>query len=61
MLRRRDLLRRGARSAVLGYLCVVLVGALAMLVLKATSSEMSQRFITNQHVGELANPSRPAC
>jgi Domain of unknown function (DUF389) len=57
VLRRRDLLWRGARSAVLGYLCVVLAGALAMIVLKATSSDMSQRFITNQHVGELANPS----
>jgi hypothetical protein len=57
VLRRRDLLWRGARSAVLGYLCVVLAGALAMIVLQATSSDMSQRFITNQHVGELANPS----
>jgi uncharacterized membrane protein len=28
-----------------------------MIVLKAVSSDMSQRFITNQHVGELANPS----
>ena len=57
VLRRRDLLWRGARSTVLGYLCVVLAGALTMIVLQATSSDMSQRFITNQHVGELANPS----
>lgn len=57
VLRRRDLLWRGARSAVLGYSCVVLAGALTMIVLGATSSDMSERFITNQHVGELANPS----
>jgi Domain of unknown function (DUF389) len=57
VLGRRDLLWRGARSVVLGYLCVILAGALAMIVLEATSSDVSGRFITNQHVGDLADPS----
>jgi len=57
VLRRRDLLWRGARSAVLGYLCLILAGALTMIVLEATSSDMTERFVTNHHVGELANPS----
>jgi hypothetical protein len=57
VLGRRDLLWRGVRSAVLGYLCVVLAGALAMVFLEATSADISGRFITNEHVGELADPS----
>lgn len=57
VLRRRDLLWRGARSAALGYVLVIVAGALTMLLLGATSSDMTERFITNHHVGELANPS----
>jgi hypothetical protein len=57
VLRRRDLLWRAVRSGVPGYLCVVVAGALTMILLEATSSDVSERFITNQHVGELADPS----
>jgi len=56
-LRRRDLLWRGARAAVSGYLCVILAGALTMIVLEATVSDISESFITNHHAGEIADPS----
>lgn len=56
-LQRRDLLWRGVRSAVSGYLCVILAGALTMIVLKATGSDVSESLISNHHAGELADPS----
>ncbi len=56
VLRQRDVLWRGLRSALLGYAVVAAAGAVTMLALGAAGADMSSRFLTNRQVGELADP-----
>jgi uncharacterized membrane protein len=60
VLRQRGLVLRALRSLLVGYLLLVAAGAATMLVIKATGSDLPQRFLHNRLVLELADPSTVA-
>lgn len=56
VLRRRELLLRGLRSAVAGYLVLGLSAAATMLALSAGGWELPEKLVQNHHFSELADP-----
>ena len=49
-------IRRGLRSALVGYLLIAVMAALAYVLLEATEVTTSKSFLANKEVDKLANP-----
>jgi hypothetical protein len=60
VLGHRGLLLRGLRSVVIGYLVLVAAGAATMLIMRASATDLPDRFLHNREVLELANPTSVA-
>ncbi|MBA3370449.1 MAG: DUF389 domain-containing protein [Thermoleophilaceae bacterium] len=56
VLRRWTMLVRGLRSALLGYLVIIVMAALSYLLLEATGAATLKNFVGNKEIDKLANP-----
>jgi len=56
VLRRWTMLVRGLRSALLGYLVIIVMAALSYLLLEATGAATLKNFVGNKEINKLANP-----
>lgn len=57
VVRRRRVVFRAVLSTLVGFAVLIAAGAVTMLLLDAAGSDMSERFLENHHVHELAGPS----